>query len=170
MADSPTVLIRPETPADHAAIHDLTQRAFAPMPYAAGDEQQLIDRLRDAGALAISLVAECDGVVVSHVAFSPATAADDAPGWFALGPVSVEPALQHRGIGSQIIRRGIAMLVERDAAGCVLVGNPAYYSRFGFRPFPALCPEHEPAGFFQILPLRIAEPDCVIGFHPLFSG
>ena len=170
MAEAPPDLVRPETTADHAVIHDLTRRAFEPMPYAAGDEQQLIDRLREAGALAISLVAERDGVIVGHVAFSPAIAADGTPGWFALGPVSVEPAQQHRGIGSLIIRRGIGLLVERDAAGCVLVGNPAYYSRFGFRPFPALCPEHEPAEFFQILPLRIADPDCVIGFHPLFSS
>lgn len=162
--------IRPETPSDYAEIYALTKRAFAPMPYAGGDEQDLIDKLRDAGALAISLVAEQDGRIVGHVAFSPAFAADGSEGWYALGPVSAEPELKHQGIGSAIIKAGIALLRERDAAGCVLVGNPAYYSRFGFLPFPDLCPEGEPPEYFQILPLRVAEPTVVVGFHPLFHG
>jgi putative acetyltransferase len=162
--------IRPESPGDHAAIYDLTKRAFAPMPYAGGDEQDLINKLRDTGALAISLVAELDGRIVGHVAFSPAFADDESEGWYALGPVSAEPELKHRGIGSAVIKAGLDMLRERDAAGCVLVGNPAYYSRFGFLPFPKLCPEGEPAEFFQILPLRVTEPTAVVRFHPLFHG
>lgn len=162
--------IRPEAPGDYAAIHDLTRRAFAPMPYAGGDEQDLIDQLRDAGALAISLVAELDGRIVGHVAFSPAFAADGSEGWYALGPVSAEPALKHQGIGSAVINAGLNLLRKRDAAGCVLVGNPAYYRRFGFLPFPELCPDGEPAQFFQILPLCISEPNVVVGFHPLFHG
>jgi putative acetyltransferase len=161
--------IRPERPGDEAAIYDLTRRAFAPMPYAAGDEQELIDKLRGAGALALSLVAEIDGPIVGHIAFSPAFAADGSAGWYALGPVSAEPALKHRGIGSALIEAGIAWLVEHGAAGCVLVGNPAYYGRFGFRPFPDLCPDNEPAQFFQILPLAVAAPDSIIAFHPLFA-
>jgi putative acetyltransferase len=162
--------IRPETTVDHAAIYDLTKRAFAPMPYAGGDEQDLINKLRDAGALAISLVAEQNGRVVGHIAFSPAFAADGSDGWFTLGPVSAEPELKHQGIGSAIINAGLNMLRERDAAGCVLVGNPAYYSRFGFLPFPELCPAGEPAQFYQMLPLRISQPTAVVGFHPLFHG
>ena len=164
------LIIRPEAPADHAAIYDLTKRAFAPMPYAAGDEQDLINQLRDAGALTISLVAELEGRIVGHIAFSPAFAADGSEGWYALGPVSAEPELKHRGIGSAIINAGLDMLRVRDAAGCVLVGNPVYYARFGFLPFPELCPEGQPAQFFQILPLRVAEPNVVVGFHPLFHG
>jgi putative acetyltransferase len=164
------ILIRAERAADHGAIYDITKRAFAPMPYADGDEQELIDKLREAGALALSLVAEKDGVVVGQISFSPAFAADDSPGWYALGPVSVEPELKHQGIGSQLIRTGIAWLNEQDAAGCVLVGNPAYYSRFGFRLFPELAPEGEPAEYFQILPLGVAEPDVVVGFHSAFGG
>jgi putative acetyltransferase len=164
------LIIRPETPTDHAAIYDLTKRAFAPMPYAGGDEQDLINKLRDAGALAISLVAENDGRIVGHVAFSPAFAADGSEGWYALGPVSAEPELKHQGIGSAIINAGLNMLRARNAAGCVLVGNPAYYSRFGFLPFRDLCPKGEPAEYFQILPLRIAEPTAVVRFHPIFQG
>ncbi len=164
------VVIRPETERDHAAIYDVTKRSFAPMPYSDGDEQDVIDRLRAAGALAISLVAERDGVVVGHVAFSPAFAADGSGGWFALGPVSVEPGLQRQGVGKMLINAGIQMLRERDAAGCVLVGNPKYYSRFGFKPFPDLAPDGQPAEFFMILPLRVTAPHVVVGFHPVFGG
>jgi putative acetyltransferase len=164
------LIIRPEVPGDHAAIYDLTKRAFSPMPYAGGDEQDLINHLRDAGALAISLVAELEGCIVGHVAFSSAFAADDSEGWYALGPVSAEPELKHQGIGSANIEAGLNMLRERDAAGCVLVGNPAYYSRFGFLPFPDLCPDGEPAEFYQMLPLGVAKPNVVVGFHPLFHS
>lgn len=165
-----TILIRPETPADYAAIHDVTKRAFAPMPYAEGNEQILIGKLRDAGALARSLVAEHEGAVIGQVSFSYAFASDGSPGWYALGPISVEPVLKHQGIGGQLINAGIAWLRDQDAAGCVLIGNPAYYSRFGFRCFPELTPEGMPAQYYQILPLRVEQPDVVVGFHPLFSG
>jgi putative acetyltransferase len=102
--------IRPEVPADHRAIYDLTKRAFAAMPYAGGDEQELIDQLREAGALALSLVAEKDGKLVGQITFSPAFAANGSSGWYALGPVSVDPELKHQGIGSQLIRAGIVWL------------------------------------------------------------
>jgi putative acetyltransferase len=163
------ILIRPERADDYSTIYDITKRAFAPMPYAGGDEQELIGKLREAGALALSLVAEQNGVVVGQISFSPAFAADGSPGWYALGPVSIEPALKHQGIGSQLIHAGIAWLRERQAAGCVLVGNPAYYGRFGFHLFPELAPAGEPAEYFQILPLGVAEPDMVVGFHPVFQ-
>ncbi|AMO72052.1 GNAT family N-acetyltransferase [Sphingorhabdus sp. M41] len=165
-----SLVIRPERPADRQAIHDITRRAFAPMDYAGGNEQDLIDRFRDAGALAISLVAELDDAVVGQVTFTEAFAADGSPGWYTLGPVAVEPELQGQHIGSKLIEAGIEMLRQRNAAGCVLTGDPAYYSRFGFRPFPDLCPDGEPAAYYQILPLRVAVPQAVVAFHPLFYG
>ena len=164
------ILIRPERLEDYDAIYDVTKRAFAPMPYADGDEQELIGRFRDAGVLALSLVAEKDGKVVGQITFTPAFAADGSTGWFALGPVSAEPGLKHQGIGSQLIQAGIAWLKEQNAAGCILIGNPAYYSRFGFLPFPDLTPPGMPSEYYQILPLGIAEPGTVVGFHPLFSS
>lgn len=163
-------LIRAETPGDQSAIHDLTARAFAPMPYSDGDEQHLIDALRAADALTISLVAEQGDTIVGHIAFSPATAADGSESWYALGPVAVEPELQRQEIGSELVREGLALLRNCDAAGCILVGNSAYYSRFGFKPFPDLCPENEPAEFFMILPLRTTGPKAIMAFHPLFHG
>ena len=138
------------------------------MPFAAGDEQVLVNRLREASALSISLVCEYEGRIVGHIAFSLASAIDGIQGWYALGPVSVEPEIQHQGIGTKLINRGIVMLKARNGAGCVLIGSPTYYARFGFRPFPDLAPEGEPAEYFQILPMRIAEPNAVVCFHPLF--
>lgn len=162
------ISVRAERPSDHARIHDITTRAFASMPFSDGNEQDLIDRFREAGALEISLVADQKDAVVGQVTFTRAIAADGSPGWYALGPVAVEPKLQGQRIGEKLIEAGLSELRQRGAAGCILVGNPDYYRRFGFRGFPDLCPERQPADFFQILPLGVTEPDVVIEFHPLF--
>lgn len=164
-----TVQIRSERFDDHQAIQDVTQRAFATMAYSDGDEQELIGRFRDAGVLALSLVAELDGRIVGQITLTPAQAADGRAGWYAIGPVAVEPDLKHQGIGSALIGSAIDWLNAQSAAGCVLVGNPAYYGRFGFRLFPELAPPGQPAQYYQILPLAVSEPDCIIAFHPLFS-
>lgn len=161
-------LIRPERADDYAAIYDVTKRAFAPMPFSDGDEQELIGRFRDADVIALSLVAEMDGNIVGQITLTPAFAADDSAGWFALGPIAVAPEFQSKKIGSKLIDVAMAWLREQQAAGCVLVGNPAYYNRFGFRPYPALAPKGEPAEYYQILPLRVQEPSVVVSFHPLF--
>ncbi|WP_205518055.1 N-acetyltransferase [Sphingorhabdus sp. Alg239-R122] len=164
------ICIRPEIPDDYAAIHDVTKRAFAPTPYSDGDESDLIDRLRKAEALAISLVAEKDARIAGHIAFSPAYADDRSQGWYALGPVAVAPELQRQNIGSALINKGIDLLRERNAAGCILVGNPDYYTRFGFLPFPSLAPREQPAEYFMILPLETKQPQATVQFHALFQG
>jgi putative acetyltransferase len=164
------ISLRDECPDDYRAIHALTQRAFQPMPFAAGDEQDLIDALRASGALSISLVAELDDALVGHAAFSPAATADGTGNWYALGPVSVEPGLQRRGIGSLLINEGLRRLRTQNAAGCILVGSPLYYPRFGFQPFPHLAPPGEPPEYFMILPLACAAPDSVVAFHSLFHS
>ena len=165
-----SITIRAELPGDRDRIHDLTRRAFAPMPFAAGDEQDLIHALRDAGALSHSLVAILDGEIVGHIAFSPAKAADGSPGWYALGPVSVEPEFQGKGVGSKLIGAGLERLGEDRAAGCILTGNPVYYRRFGFRSCPDLAPPSDPAEYFMILPLGCESPSVVVEFHPLFHA
>jgi putative acetyltransferase len=163
-------IIRPETPADHAAIYDITERAFAPMPFSGGDEQDLINSLREAGALTLSLVATHGDRVVGHVAFSPAMAVDKSKGWYSLGPIAVEPALQRQGIGTALINDGIHRLKALDAAGCVLVGDTGYYPRHGFKPFPDLAPPGQPPEYFMILPLRVQHPATIVNFHPAFGG
>jgi putative acetyltransferase len=161
--------ICPETTADRNAIYALTELAFAPMPYSDGNEQDLINKLRDVGALSFSLVAHVDDKVVGHVAFSSAKAEDGTPNWFALGPVSVLPELQGQRIGGRLIREGIKWLVSNNAAGCILVGNPKYYQRFGFVLSPDLAPAGQPKEYFQVLPLGCPDPKSVIAFHPLFG-
>ena len=162
--------IRDEREEDRPVIRDLTRRAFAPMPFATDDDQHLTDALRARGGLTFSLVAELGGRIVGHAAFSPAFASDGSASWYALGPISVEPELQRSGIGKSMIAEGVARLRRLNAAGCILVGDPAYYPRFGFRPFPLLAPEREPAEYFMILPLGIAAPKARMAFHPAFYG
>lgn len=164
------ITIRPETSDDAPAIHALTRRAFATVPYADGDEQDLIDRLREAGALLLSLVAERDGAIVGQVTLSPATHETGVAGWLALGPVSAEPDLKHQGIGSALIRAAIDWMKAQGASGCILLGNPAYYGRFGFAVSPAQSPENLPGQYFQVLTLECAAPSGRFGFHPLFDG
>ena len=127
-----TMLIRPETEADADVIHDLTLTAFKPMPFSDGTEAEIIQRLRAAGDLSISLVAEEGGEILGHVAFSPVTIDGLHDGWFGLGPISVRPERQRQGIGKALIARGLDLLNERGATGCALIGNPDIYSRVGF--------------------------------------
>jgi putative acetyltransferase len=117
------------------AIRSLTARAFAGLAFSDGTEPLVIDALRGANALALSLVAVLGEQIVGHVAFS--AAGSDESGWFALGPVSVEPSLQRRGVGSRLIEAGLREMRDRGARGCVLVGDHRYYRRFGFVVTPA---------------------------------
>lgn len=162
--------IEPEQPGDQAAIHDLTRRAFAGRPYAAGDEQELVDALRAVGALALSLVARLDGQIVGHLALSPATHESGAAGWYTLGPISAAPALQRQGIGAALMATARSWLEAQGAAGCILTGDPRYYSRHGYVPAPDHCPPGEPAQYFQLLPLRGPAPTGRFRFHPVFSA
>ncbi len=164
------MVIRDEAVPDQRAIFQLTKRAFASMPFSAGDEQHLINALRNNGALAISMVAVQGERVVGHIAFSPAKCGHSDDNWFALGPVAVEPEFQGQRIGSALIEAGIQRLKSIDAAGCILTGNPDFYSRFGFVLSPNLCPPGEPAEYFMILPLLCASPSTVVEFHPLFHS
>lgn len=103
------------------------------MSFSDGAEAPLVDLLRGSGDLTISLVAEVEGKLVGHVAFSPVTIDGKRDGWFGLGPISVEPARQKQGIGRALVKVGLKLLEEDGARGCVLTGDPAIYSRFGFR-------------------------------------
>ncbi len=125
------MLIRPETPADHAAIFDLTKAAFAPMAFSDGTEPQVINNLRKDGDLTLSLVADI-GEIIGHVAFSPARINESKGQWFALGPISVHANKQRQGIGSALVTEGLKRLSAMGAAGCVLIGNPQVYAPMGF--------------------------------------
>ncbi len=124
--------IRAETPGDIETIYALTKAAFEPMPYSDGTEQDCVNKLRADGDLELSLVAIDQGRLVGHVAFSPVSITGAPQRWLGLGPVSVWPELQKTGIGSSLIKTGLEMLKSDGVAGCVLIGDPNYYRRFGF--------------------------------------
>lgn len=164
------IAIRPERPGDEATIHRLTEAAFRDMPFSEGDEQHLIDALRRDGDLALSLVAEDGARIVGHVAFSRVTIGDGTPDWYDLGPVSVWPELHKQGIGSALIRQGIATLRENGAAGIVLLGSPDYYGRFGFRHEPQLRYPGPPPEYFQCLVLMGELPAGEVTYAPAFRA
>ena len=120
------MIIRAEEPADVPGIRRLVEAAF-PKPL----EAQLVDQLRADGDSVISLVAVDAGAIVGHVQFSKMAAPFRALG---LGPVAVKPDRQGSGIGSQLIRAGIAHATGAGWEGVFVLGNPKYYRRFGFSP------------------------------------
>jgi predicted N-acetyltransferase YhbS len=162
------ISIRPEAPADAAIIHTLTGAAFADMPFSEGDEPHLVDALRRDGDLALSLVAEDARQIVGHIAFSRVTISDGAPDWYGLGPVSVWPELHGRGIGSALVRRGIADLRASGARGIVLLGSPDYYGRFGFVHAPQLRYPGAVPHYFQCLVLKGDLPAGDVTFASAF--
>lgn len=162
------MIIRDETTADIQAIEELTIAAFKTLAVSGHTEQFIIKALRAAGALPLSLVAEIGGRVVGHVAFSPVSISDGAAGWYGLGPVSVLPELHRQGIGSALIREGLARLKGMGGQGCALVGDPAYYPRFGFRNHPRLAHEGVPPEVFMVLSFGGAMPKGTVEFHQGF--
>jgi putative acetyltransferase len=164
------VIIRKETAADIEAISEVTATAFKTLAISNHTEQFIIKALRAANALTFSLVAEVDGKVVGHVAFSPVTISDNAKGWYGLGPVSVLPEYQKQGIGKELINKGLSLLKESGAHGCALVGDPDYYKRFSFRNYPELIHEGIPQEVFLALPFGENIPRGNMNFHEGFAA
>ena len=135
------MIIRNETVTDIEAIAEVTIAAFRTLPISNHTEQFIINALRAAAALTISLVADIDGRVIGHIAFSPVTISDGVIGWYGLGPVSVLPEYQKQGIGRSLINKGLSLLKELGGQGCALVGHPNYYKRLGFQNYPELVHE-----------------------------
>ncbi|MFT4180645.1 MAG: N-acetyltransferase [Rhizobium sp.] len=163
------MLIREEAPADIEAVDALTRIAFAPMPFSDGSEVDILRALRVSDDLTLSLVAEENGKVVGHVAFSPVTIDGVHNGWFGLGPISVTPDRQRQGIGKALIARGIALLDERGAHGCALIGNPDVYRHAGFESDGRLVYEDLDTRLVQRLVLRGPAPGGTLRFAPAFG-
>ncbi len=164
------VLIRNETSADVSAITAVTVAAFKTLAISNQTEQFIIAALRAAKALTISLVAEAGGRVVGHIAFSPVTISDGSSNWYGLGPVSVLPEYQRRGIGSALIREGLSRLEALSAGGCCLVGHPEYYRRFGFQNIRGLVCEGVPEEVFFALSFDGYIPQGIVEFHAGFKA
>lgn len=162
--------IRQETAADIGAIDEVTRQAFLQAEHTDHTEQFIVRALRAAGALSVSLVAELDGELIGHAAASPVRISDGTPRWYGLGPVSVAPAHQAQGVGSRLITELLAALRQLGAAGCVVLGEPAYYGRFGFRAESALVLPGVPPSYFQALVLEGALPSGSVSYHPAFDA
>ena len=164
--------IREEQPADFPLIHRLTEIAFEPMAFSDGSEPGIIDRLRADGDLKLSLVAEDESEsvdVVGHVAFSAVVIGELTKGWYGLGPVTVHPDHQRKGIGGILIKHGLQMLREFNAEGCALIGDPNYYSRFGFVSDGNVQYEDLPDKYVQWMSFGNAKPNGEIVYPPAFS-
>ena len=166
----PHVIIREERPADIEQIATVTREAFARHPYSRHTEQFIIDALRRENTLKISLVAEAAGTVVGHIAFSPVAISDGSSDWYGLGPVSVAPALQGQGIGQELVVSGLKKLRTLGARGCVLVGEPAFYGRFGFSVNPEILLPAVPPEFFLALAFGEDQSKGTVTFDAAFSA
>jgi putative acetyltransferase len=167
---NPKIVIRSERDSDISAIAEVTATAFETLEISNHTEQFIIEQLRAAGALRLSLVAELDGQMVGHVAFSPVSISDGTANWYGLGPVSVLPAFQREGIGKALIREGLSRLKEMGAGGCCLVGHPDYYIKFGFQNVPGLVLEGVPPEVFFALSFDGHAPRGSVAFHEAFMA
>jgi putative acetyltransferase len=160
--------IRKEKPSDIEAITQVTIAAFKTLEISNQTEQFIIHALRAADALTLSLVAEMGDRIVGHIAFSPVTISDGTTDWYGLGPISVLPEYQRQGIGTSLVDRGLSVLKGLGGRGCVLVGDPNYYQRFGFKNYPELIHEGVPPEVFLALPFTETVPRGIVGFHEGF--
>ena len=163
-------IIRDETYADVTAITEVTVAAFKSLEISGHTEQFIIEALRAVNALSVSAVAEIDGRVIGHIAFSPLTISDGTQNWYGLGPVSVLPDFQRQGIGKALIQEGLSRLKDMNARGCCLVGHPDYYRKFGFENVSDLVYEGVPQEAFFALSFDGHMPHGEVTFHEAFKA
>ena len=167
---NPKIVIRRETDSDVSAITEVTAAAFMTLEISNHTEQFIIAALRAAKALTLSLVAEADGRVIGHIAFSPVTISDGTRNWYGLGPVSVLPEYQRQAIGKALIQEGLSRLKDMNAQGCCLVGHPSYYRKFGFSNMSGLVLEGVPQEVFFALSFDGHTPQGTVSFHEGFKA
>lgn len=165
-----SIRIRKETPADVAAIEALTAAAFLNAAHTGHTEQFIVSALRNSGRLFVSLVADDDDTVIGHVAVSPVILSNGATGWFGLGPLSVAPKRQREGIGTRLMQQALTELNRLGACGCVVLGDPGYYSRFGFRVEPSLILPEVPPMYFQAMSFGGPLPSATVSYHASFAA
>ncbi len=173
MAGCERVRVRAESPQDEGAIRRVNELAFG-----GRGEAALVDALRKAGAVTLSLVAEVGGQVAGHVLFTPVAIEWSSGPLLAvgLGPMAVLPAQQGQGIGTRLVRAATRELAEDGHCAVVVLGHPPYYPRFGFQPASrfGLRWEHPcPEAAFMALELRpgaLAGHAGVVRYRPEFSA
>ncbi|QEL15243.1 GNAT family N-acetyltransferase [Limnoglobus roseus] len=161
--------VRFERPGDAAAIYAVHSGSFP-----IDGEARLVDLLRDAGRLSVSLVAEAGGTIVGHVAFSPVTTATGATG-AGLAPLAVVEGHRRRGVAAELVRAGLEACRDAGFGWAVVLGEPAYYGRFGFRPAPdfGLSDEYGGGPAFQaieLLPGSLPTGAGLVRYAPEFAS
>lgn len=164
------ITIRPEQAGDIDGIARLTMAAFEDEEHASHTEQFIVDALRRSRQLTVSLVAVEGDAILGHVAISPVRISSGAPGWFGLGPLSVRPGRQGQGIGWALVKAALAELRRLGAAGCVVLGDPGYYGRFGFKACPGLELPGVPPEYFQALAFSGDLPTGTVQYHEAFDA
>ncbi|NLS55845.1 GNAT family N-acetyltransferase [Hafnia alvei] len=165
-----TITLRHETPQDIDTIESVTASAFLNAEHTDHNEHLIVNALRNAGALTLSLVALDAQRIVGHASISSVIISSGDSGWYGLAPVSVVPDYQGRGIGSALVEQILSELKSLDAAGCVVLGDPAFYGRFGFVADDSLVLPGVPAEYFQALAFKGRVPVGDVEFHPAFSA
>ncbi|KJY82192.1 acetyltransferase [Vibrio galatheae] len=165
------MLIRTEAPADILAVDRLLKSTFETEA-----EANLVMRLRENGRRTLSLVAcNDDGEVVGYVLFSPVTLDGSDLNWQGLAPLAVDEQYRNQGLAAELVKEGFAALYEFGYPACVVLGDPAYYGRFGFidsEQHQMRCQWDVPQGAFQVLALAEDEFDQrsgLIEYSPEFS-
>jgi len=161
-------IVRPERPGDVSVIRDLLASCFP-----TNGEARLVDALRGADRLPVSLVADVGGVIVGYVAFSPVSSAKGAKG-VGLGPIAVADQHRCQGIAGMLVREGMRACREAGFSWAVVLGEPAYYSRFGFHPASdcGLADEYGGGDAFQVVELSpggLPVDDGVVRYAPEFA-
>ncbi len=165
-----SIEIRSETTKDIPVIAEVTAAAFQSLEVSNQTEHYIIEALRAARALSLSLVAEFQSRVIGHIAFSPLRISDGTPDWYGLGPVSVLPKYQRQVVGKALVQEGLSRLKDLQARGCCLVGHPEYYKKFGFDTLPGLVHEGVPPKVFLALSFDGKIPQGTALFHEGFKA
>lgn len=165
-----SISIRNEQAEDIDTITELTEAAFLNEQYSSHTEQYIVNSLRRNGQLTISLVAVEDNSIVGHVAVSPVTLSSGDTKWYGLGPISVRPDRQGQGIGSALMNAALTELQRIGSAGCVLLGDPGYYGRFGFKVCTGLELPGVPQEYFQAITFEGELPTGIVKYHDAFDA
>lgn len=168
MKENYAVKVRGEQAGDYQAISEVNRLAFADQEHSQHNEHLIVIALRESGAMSLSLVADVAGTVVGCVAFSQVVLSDATLGWFGLGPLAVLPEWQNKGIGSQLVKQGLSHLKSTAAKGCVVLGDPSYYTKFGFRPDERLTLAGVAPEYFLALSLNGEIPQAELSYHDAF--
>ena len=164
------IKIRKETEADIPFIRSVTEAAFKTAEHSSHTEHWIIDALRRNDQLTISLIAELDNKIVGHVAISPVTIASGEKDWYGLAPISVLPEYQGQGVGALLMQKALADIKGTGAGGCVVLGDPNYYGKFGFKARSEIFYVGVPPQYFQVLSFKDQFPSGDVHYHESFSA